>query len=245
MLVTSNTNPTRGEGGGEDDGSGARRWLAAVRRLMSVIRARLGAQNGFTLIEVLLSASLSIVVLGAVLAALVMSQNTQSRESEWAATISEARTNLSTMTHELRQAYRIQIEATNHAKITFDTTIGTTEWAIEYNCKESQPSTEYKECVRRAVQFKEGKAPTAAELSSATAVPVVRDVLNGTKADEPESKEDPIFQEFSPNEIAPDLVTIRLVVPASGTLKLASADVYKHHVVLYEGAYIRDMATEA
>lgn len=229
---------------GGETAAGHRR-LAALRGASSAMRRHLSADGGFTLIEMLVASTLGLIVLGAVLSALIASQNAQSRDAEWAATLSEERANLSTMTHELRQAYRIRIEGTNYSKITFDTTIGGAEWLVEYNCKEPQSGTEYNECVRRAAQFKEGAEPSGEELASATGVPVIRYVLNGTKADEPESKEDPIFQEFSPNEIAPDLVTIRLVVPASGTLKLTNAEVYKHHVVLYEGAYIRDMGVEA
>lgn len=204
-------------------------------------------EDGFTLIELLVASALSIVVLTAILSMLISSQNVQARDNEWAQMIQEARTSLATMTHELRQAYRIKIEETNHSKITFNTTIANAEWAVEYNCAVPDPGTEYNECTRKAAELTTGESTgeVSKALEEAKAEPVIRNVLNGTKADEPNNKPDPIFQEFSPNEIAPDLVTIRLVVPAGGTLKLAGAEVFKHKIVLYEGAYIRDMALGA
>lgn len=199
----------------------------------------IASQAGFTLIEMLVSAILSIVVLTAVLSALEASQNAQSRDQEWALVIQEARTGLATMTHEIRQAYKIKPEETTHTKITFYATIASKSWEIQYNCAEPQAGTEYHECVRRAAQFavqgepgKEEEVPPTS--LPATGVPVIKDVINGT--------EKPILQELLPNAITPDLVTIQLLVPAAGTLKLAGASAHRHNVTLSDAAYIRDMA---
>lgn len=196
-------------------------------------------QEGFTLVELLMAAALSVIVLGGVLSALEHSQNAQSRDQEWALVIQEGRTGLSRMVREMRQAYSIRSDS--HSAIDFYATIGGTSWEIDYNCEEKQSGTEFRECVRKAAQFTESKAPSKTELEKAAAVPIIKDVLNGTEAD----KSDRIFEEFTPNAIAPDLVTVKLVLPSSGTLKLADASTYKHKVVLENGAYIRDMDLEA
>jgi len=216
--------------------------LVAFRTIFPWVRPRrvsAASQSGFTLIEVLVSAALSIIVLGGVLSVLEASQNAQSRDQEWALVIQEGRAGLERMVREMRQAYSIRNDS--HSSIDFYATIGGTSWEISYDCEESQPGSEFRECVRRAATFIAGKAPSKEELTTASAVPIIKDVLNGTKADE----NDRVFEEFSPNAIAPDLVTVKLVLPASGTLKLADASTYTHKVILENGAYIRDMALEA
>lgn len=215
---------------------------AAGRRcalLRSTHRETLRAQAGFTLIELLMSAALSVVVLGGVLSALEHSQHAQSRDQEWALVIQEGRAGLSRMVREMRQAYSIRSDS--HSAIDFYATIGGTSWEIAYNCEQKQAGSEFRECVRKAAQFTEGKAPSKEEVEKASAVPIIKDVLNNTEAD----KNDRVFEEFTPNAIAPDLVTVKLVLPASGTLKLADASTYTHKVVLENGAYIRDMDLEA
>lgn len=200
----------------------------------------LRAQDGFTLIELLIAATLSLVVLGAVLAVLISSQNTQSRDNEWALTIQEARTGLAAMTHDIRQAYSIQ--GTSENSIDFYAAVGGKSYEIAYDCtvpqgERTSTGTELHECVRRQAAFEDGKPPRSLPDKG---VPIIKDVLNGTATEEA-----PIFREFSPNSIAPDYVRIRLAVPAGGTLKLAGAKVYKHKVILSDGAYIRNMALGA
>jgi len=210
--------------------------LVSFRTIPARVRARIASEAGFTLIETLVAAALSLVVFAAVLSALATSQHTQSRDQEWALVIQEARAGAGRMVSEMRQAYAVKEDS--ESKIVFYATIGGKSWEISYNCAEKQASTEFNECVRRAAEFSAGKPPGELPASGA---PIVKDVLNETKADE----KDRVFVEYTPNAIAPDLVTVKLVMPASGTLKLASAGGYTHHVVLENGAYIRDMALGA
>lgn len=192
----------------------------------------LGGDAGLTLVELLIATALGLVVLGAVSGLMISSQKTESRNAEWASAIAEGRTGLARMTHDIRQAYDIQ--STTFNSIDFYASIGGKSWEIEYDCDVEQPGTTFNECVRRAAEFEDGKPPSS--LPSA-GEPVIRNVLNGSPAGPPK-----IFTEFAPTAIAPDLVTIQLVVPAAGNLKLADAAPYHHDVVLSDAAYIRNMA---
>lgn len=187
------------------------------------------ADAGFTLIEVLVAAALSLIVFSATLAALGVSQNMQSRDSEWALVIQEGRAGLARMVREIRQAYSIR--SATESSLDFYATIGGKDLEIYYGCDVTQPGTGYYECVR--LQTEAGSPLPALS----TGAPIIRDVLNGTAADE----KDPIFREYSPNAIAPDLVTVKLALPASGTLNLGSAKGYSHQIVLTDNAYIRNM----
>ncbi|MGN6373359.1 MAG: prepilin-type N-terminal cleavage/methylation domain-containing protein [Solirubrobacteraceae bacterium] len=204
----------------------------AALRLPRLIRR----QDGFTLLEALIAAALSTIVFSAVLSALDASQHAESRDQEWGLVLQEGRTGLALMTREMRQAYSIRSDS--HDAIDFYATIGGKSYEISYNCLEKESGTEYNRCVRRAAQFKAGKAPSAEEVAAAKGEAVIKYVLNGTAAE----KSEVVFKEYTPNQIAPDLVTVKVILPASGTLKLADAAGYKHHIVLENGAYIRDMA---
>lgn len=199
----------------------------------------LAAQAGFTLIELLMASALGVIVFSAVLSALDTAQQTQSRDSEWAEVVQEGRAGLSRMVREIRQAYAV--EEDSHSKIVFYATIGGKSWEISYNCETHESSTKYYQCVRQAAEFKEKKAPSSEELAKASATPIIKYVVNGT-AGECEKTKECVFQEYTPNAIAPDLVTVKVVLPAAGTLKLADAAAYSHNIVLENGAYIRDMA---
>jgi prepilin-type N-terminal cleavage/methylation domain-containing protein len=241
MLVTSATNPKRGR---RPFGAPVcRRWTAGVKSVRTTALGRLRAQHGFTLIEVLVAAALSLIVFAAVLSALEASQHAESRDQEWALVIQEGRSGLARMAREMRQAYSIRSDS--HSAIDFYATIGGKSYEIRYDCAEKEAGTEYDSCVRKAAEFVSGKAPSSLPAKGET---VVRYVTNQASACEAELLEatqkskECVFQEYTPNAITPDLVTIKVRLPASGTLKLADALAYKHHIVLENGAYIRDMA---
>ncbi len=227
MLVTSDTNLERDAPAG-GPAVPCRRlvfWRGAWRTVLG--RAR--SQAGFTLIELLIAASLSTLVMGLVFNVVETAQRAQLRDSEWALVIQEGRVGLTRMAREIRQAYSIRSATEN--SIDFYATIGGKNLEIYYNCNVSQTGTSYYECVR--LQAEVGQSLPA--LSTAT--PIVKDVLNGTSADE----KDAVFKEYSPDAIAPDLVTVKLVLPSSGTLKLAAAKGFAHQIVLTDNAYIRNM----
>ncbi len=202
-----------------------------ARRLISA-RRRLAAEAGFTLVEMTIASALGLVVTGAAFSALETAQRTQLRDSEWALVLQEGRAGVARMVGEMRDAYSIRSDSS--FAIDFYAAIGGKDYEIDYNCEEKQTGTEFKECLRKSAEV--GSALPA------TGQPIVKYVLNGTSADRPNGQEDPVFVEYTPSSVAPDLVTVKLVLPSSGTLKLAGAKVHEHQIVLENGAYIRNTA---
>lgn len=195
-------------------------------------RRRLSSQGGFTLIELTVASALGLLVTGAAFSALESAQRTQLRDSEWALVLQEGRAGVARMVGEMREAYSIRSDSS--FAIDFYAAIGGKDYEIDYNCEEKQSGTAFRECLRKSAEV--GTALPA------KGQPIVRYVLNGTSADRPNGQEDPVFVEYTPSSVAPDLVTVKLVLPSSGTLKLAGAKAHEHQIVLENGAYIRNTA---
>ena len=188
-------------------------------------RSRLAEEAGFSLIELLIVAVLSVGLLGGTFTLLESSQRIQARDTELALTLQEGRVGMARMVHEIRQASKV--EEANANSIYFLATIGGKGWKIKYDCGVAQTGTSFHECVRYAT---EGASLPAAGAS------IAREVLNETAAD----ASDPVFT-YSPSKAAPTLATVKIVLPAGGTLKLAGTAGYTHHVVLEDAADIRSL----
>jgi type II secretory pathway component PulJ len=184
------------------------------------MRRRARSEAGFTLIEALVASALSVVLFGAVLAALENSQQVQARDTEWALTLQEGRSGLARMTQEIRQASKV--ERAEAGTILFLRAIGGTSWQVKYECGVAQSGTTYDECVRFTAEV--GKSLP----SSGT--PVVRDVANGTA----------VFS-YSPSSASPNVVTLKVELPAKGTLKQAGSSGNRHSVVLEDAAFMRNL----
>jgi type II secretory pathway pseudopilin PulG len=78
-----------------------------MRRLRAPRPAAVGSEAGLTLIELLIAAAMSIVLLAAVTTLLVGALRAEPRISEGAATVQKARWVLERMTRELRQGFRV------------------------------------------------------------------------------------------------------------------------------------------
>jgi prepilin-type N-terminal cleavage/methylation domain-containing protein len=192
---------------------------------------RPASEGGFTLIELLVSTALALIVFGAILGTLETSQRVQARDTEWALTVQEGRAGLARMAREIRQASEI----TKHegGTIEFLATIGGGVWKIKYECEVEQSGTEYHECARKAVEGKAGTLPS-------TGTPIVRDVLNNTE----------VFKYFKgststkePKEM--NVVTLKVNLPSSGTLKQSGiSSSTTHEVVLENAAYMRNCNIE-
>lgn len=183
-----------------------------------------------TLIELLVATSIALVVFGAILAALETSQRAEARDTEWALTMQEGRVGLSRMAREIRQASKI--EKAELGTIEFLATLGSTEWKIKYECGVAQPgTTEYHECVRKAVEKSTGTLPS-------TGTPVVLDVLNPTGVFK-------YFKGATSTAITTEMtvVTLRVELPAKGTLKQVGSSGYVHAVVLENAAFMRNLYT--
>jgi Tfp pilus assembly protein PilV len=206
--------------------SGNREELETERRGST---RRLAQECGFTLIELLVASVAAFVVLTAVFALLVTSQRVQARDTEWALTLQQGRAGLARMVREIRQAY--SISAATGSSIDFFATIGGKELEISYQCNLAQPGTSLYECVRLSA------TPPAPLPALSTGAPLVRDVLNETAAD----SSDPVFS-YSPTASSPTFATVKVTLPAAGTLKQAGSRGYAHRVVLSSGAFIRNVA---
>ena len=171
------------------------------------------------MIEVLVASLLALVLFSATLAAFETSQKVQARDTEWALTLQEGRAGLARMAREIRQASKV--EKAEAGTIDILATIAGKSWQIKYECGVAQSGTTYDECVRFAAE--EGKSlPT-------TGSPVVRDVANGTA----------VFT-YTPS-VSPTVVTMKVELPAKGTLKQAGSSGYSHAVVLENGAFMRNL----
>jgi hypothetical protein len=124
------------------------------------------------------------------------------------------------MTREVRQASKV--EEAKASTIVFLATLGGKNWKIKYECGVSQPGTTFDECVRLAVE-EGGSLP-------GTGPVIVKDVLNGTE----------VFT-YWPSSAAPTLATLKIELPAKGTLNQAGSSGYSHHVVLEDAAEIRNL----
>jgi type II secretory pathway pseudopilin PulG len=184
-------------------------------------------EGGFTLIELLVASALAIVVFGAVLAMVESSQQVQARDTEWALTLQEDRAGLARMAREIRQASKV--EKAEASTIELLATIGSTSLKVTYECGVTQPETTFHECVRST---EEGKKKTT----------IVRDVLNptevfcyshGTKA----CTSSPNATERAEVTVA----TLKIELPAKGTLKQAGSSGYTHKVVLEDAAFMRNL----
>jgi Tfp pilus assembly protein PilW len=164
---------------------------------------------------------LGTVLFGAVLAMLESGQQIETRDAEWALTMQEGRNGLARITHEIRQASKV--EEAKASAIVFLATIGGKNLKIKYECNVTQPGTTYPytQCVRLAAE--EGKALPA------TGPAIVKDVVNGTE----------VFS-YSPSAAAPTVATLKIELPAKGTLQQAGSG-YSHHVVLEDAADIRSL----
>jgi competence protein ComGC len=180
----------------------------------------LADDRGLTLVELLVVTAISIMVLGAVLTLLDTSQQIQARDAEWTLTMQEGRAGLARMAHEIRQASKV--ETAEGGKIVFLATIGSKAWEIEYECGVAQSGTTYHQCVRYAAE--QGKSLPA------SGTPTVSEVLNPTT----------VFS-YSPSTTSPNLVTLKVELPAKGTLKQPGNSFYNNHIVLENAAFMRNL----
>jgi hypothetical protein len=174
-------------------------------------------------LELLVASAAAITVLAATATVLVSSIGVQARDSEASLTLQEDRAGLARMVREIRQATKVE-EATPTA-IFFAATIGGKPWQIKYACGVSQPGTTYTQCVRLAAE--EGKALPG------TGPAVAKDMLNGTA----------VFT-YSPETAKPTAATLKIEIPAKGTLKQAGSTGYTRKVVLEDAAFMRNLYLE-
>jgi hypothetical protein len=182
------------------------------------------------MVELLIASVAALTILTAVFALLESSQLVQARESEWALVLQEDRAGLARMVREIRQSTEVvepSSGGTASSYLVFKATIGGKKWKIKYECNSSQSGTTYTECVRFAA---EGENPAL----PATGTRQARYLTNGTS----------VFT-YSPTvRTEAKLTTVKLELPAKGTLKQAGSSGYGHKIVLEDAAFMRNLYPE-
>jgi Tfp pilus assembly protein PilX len=169
-------------------------------------------EAGYALIELMVVASLLIIVLSAILALGETTQRIAPKEKERAHVIREAQVGLHRMTRELRHAYEAPT-VTGSTMLANVRGVGGSTATVRYDCDEAHPTDPaYTRCVRQVFT---GGAWSAAD-------PVIDRVLNGTA----------VFAFTSP-----DYVSATVEVAARGDLD----DGYDYRVVLADGFYMRNL----
>jgi Tfp pilus assembly protein PilW len=191
-------------------------------------RSRTFAQDGYTLVELLVTSLMAVVLLGGILTAFQVSQEVEARDTTWALTVQEGRAGLARMAYELRDAKKVATSPSPTASaITFFAPIGGKLWKIEYSCSVAQSGTTYDQCTRYAV---EDSTEEEAKALPSTGTPIVRDVLNGTS----------VFA-YKPSSTAPTIATMTVELSAKGTLKQPGSSAYSKPIVLENAAFMRTL----
>jgi type II secretory pathway pseudopilin PulG len=195
--------------------------------------SRASAQDGYTLVELLVSSLMAVLLLGGILAAFQVSQEVEARDTTWALTLQEGRAGLARMAYELRDAKKVATSPSPTASaITFFAPVGGKLWKIEYSCSVTQPGpTGYDQCTRYAV---EDTTEEEAKALPSTGAAIVRDVLNGTSVfsytyKKPSTKEEVIA------------ATMKVELSAKGTLKQPGSSAYSKPIVLENAAFMRTL----
>jgi type II secretory pathway pseudopilin PulG len=172
-----------------------------------------------TLIELLVSITILIVVMGATLTMLESASRTAPKEEARSGAVQTAQVQLERMTRELRQAVRFNASSYNY--VDFDVLVGGQTRRVVFDCRGQGSDPRYRGCKR-------SEAPQGGELGAG--VGVVDRLLNGT--DDTPGR---VFTADDP--LQPRFIRVRIEVPASGERTSG----YAHKVVLDDGVYLRNL----
>ncbi len=194
--------------------------MISVRASITQVRARFRAEQGYTLIEVLVVLSILSAVAGLLMAPLVLGQREQTRDANYAFAQQDARNGLDAMVSQIRQATSIISSGPNFVEMTV--TLGGVAEHVLYECDIPQPGTAYRECMR-------AQSAAGSPLPPLTGAAVgLTNLTNGTVSS-------PVFS-FGPDPIAPYYMTATVSIPASD----GAAGGLSHSIVLSDGALMRN-----
>ena len=197
----------------------------AGTRGWSALRARLRAEHGFTLPELLMGMAILPVVLVALLSALDTSAQLAPRSVQYASAVSDSGAGVSLAIRDVRQAYRIV--GTTPNSLTLYAQINGTDTQVNISCDVPSPATDdsgtsYRRCVRSTA------AVGAALPSPATGTVLVDRIINGTL-------DDPVFT-YTPDAIVPTFVAMEVRVPSRGEGKAG----FTHPITIDNGTLLRN-----
>ncbi len=191
----------------------------------------LGAEEGFSLPEILITMSLLIVLLTILVQPLMSGSRIANRELKRAVSVSSGELALYQMTRELRQSSAVY--SATSTQIDVAVTSGGTTRRVIYKCDSQPVGSAYKQCVRAS-------STDLSVAPSITGAPVVvSSLINGTADD----SNTPVFG-YTPTATAPTYVTINLLVPASNGAGGGYLTGYQHRIALNGGVYLRNLGAQ-
>jgi prepilin-type N-terminal cleavage/methylation domain-containing protein len=199
-----------------------------AHRMQPGLRARLRAEDGFTLPELMVVVILLPIVLIGLLKALDTQAKLTPQSVQYANAVEDAGVGISRVMRDLRSATRVV--GTTPNTITFDrSTGGSGVVRITLSCDVPVPAGTwgpagtYRRCVKVTVPFVGNVLGT----TSATSIVVDR-LINGTT-------DDPVFT-FTPNAIFPNYISMKVRVPSRGEDNKG----FTHPVVIDNGTLLRN-----
>ena len=183
-------------------------------------------ESGYTLIEMLIVMLVLSIVVGAITAALVFAQRTETRDANYTYAQNDARSSLDGMVNQIRQAWNIVASGPNF--VDMDVNLNGSSYQVYYECDIVQTGTSYRECERL-------QTTTSATITSLTgAAVVVTNLTNGTIGS-------PVFS-WGPSPIAPYYMTATINVPANdGASGGSTGTGLTHSIVFSDGALMRNL----
>ncbi len=181
-------------------------------------RLRVGAEQGFTLVELLAAMALSLIVAAGALTLLDAAAPSADRELQRQVAVGEGRSGVERMIRELRNADIVN--ATSPTLIDVNTPTPSGAQRVVYQCNSAFQAVQYRQCVRYS-------GPVGGAVSGGSVV--VERLINGTTSQ-------PVFT-YVPDRIRPRVVRVQVVLPASG----GPAPGYLHRIVLRDAAFLRNL----
>lgn len=179
-------------------------------------------EDGWTLIELLVSSSLLIVILTAVLAVLDDTQNLATQDRERAHTIDETAAAVYRMTRELRQSNTLN--ATGPYSFDAYVNLGGQNRRVVYDCSgTSSLNPSWGRCLRKLI------ASGGSTLSTTSIISAFKNTAG--------SGIPPIFSYSQNGAGQTTYVSVHVEVPAAGNLRMG----YKHRVTYDDGSYLRNL----
>jgi prepilin-type N-terminal cleavage/methylation domain-containing protein len=204
-----------------------------VASLRAVRVRSLGDEDGFSLLELLLSVVVFGFVLAAVLSMLDTTSSLSTRDQERPAAIQEARTGLASMVRELRQAYQVVSASPNRMEVLVR--LNGVDKDVSYECDVAIPGSTLRRCYRRAATNGQPLPPLG------QGKVVVDRLVNGTTADPVFCSLDADTNVCGPPDPTADASTyygVTVKVPTKGRLKRG----YRGNVVFNDGFSMPNIA---
>jgi type II secretory pathway pseudopilin PulG len=222
------------------------RWVSAATR-------RLGNEAGFTLPELLISASVLLFVVGGAMGVLIASMHTENTDRQFSQEIQDAQVGLARMMREIRQTNRVVLASANTIRFVLP---GATDYVVQYECDVAQAGTAFRQCTRVRAALPPNGDPNSVTLPAATTgAPILQRLTNGaiTSGTDPNA----VFHYSSPDQagtdatgqpvdangapVPPTYVQGQAIVPAAGVSAGTRLAQMAHTTALSSGAYLRNV----